>query len=103
MAKLTTMRSGLRAMDSRSIKPPAKVGAAFYSSPEWIELRNRVRRDAKGRCQKQGCAERGLYVDHIVEISDGGARLDRSNCELLCASHHQLKTQRERAKRSGIR
>lgn len=103
MAKLMMLMPGIKAADLRSVKPPTKVAAPFYSSAEWIELRNRVRREARGKCQRQGCGERGIYVDHIVEIADGGAPLDRANCELLCASHHQVKTQRERAKRLGFR
>lgn len=103
MAKLTMLRPAVRTMDVRSVRPAPKAADRFYSSSEWTEMRDRVRREARGRCQREGCSERGLYVDHIVELKDGGAPLDRENLELLCASHHQEKTQRQRAKRAGFR
>jgi len=75
---LRTLSPSLKAADLRSIKPPAKVGAPIYSSPEWIALRNRVRREAGGRCQRPGCNRPGHTVDHKVELSDGGAPFDNS-------------------------
>ena len=33
-----------------------------------------------------------MYVDHKVELKDGGAPLDRRNVWLLCGSCHTLKT-----------
>jgi hypothetical protein len=46
----------------------------------WIALRDRVRREAGGRCQVQAAVafERRMIVDHIVELKDGGAPLERS-------------------------
>ena len=82
---------------------PAKVADPFYSSAAWIALRDRVRREARGRCQVQGCTQRGAIVDHIVELKDGGAPLARSNLMLMCASHHAAKTAAERAKRTAWR
>ena len=84
---------------------PPKVADPFYSSRAWIELRDRVRREAGGRCQAPGCGrvERRMFVDHIVELKDGGAPLDRQNVQLLCASHHAAKTADERARRTARR
>lgn len=87
-------------LDTSIAASPPKVADRFYSSPEWIALRDRVRVEARGRCQRKGCAELGHIVDHIVELKDGGAPLDRRNVELLCASHHALKTAAARAERS---
>jgi len=100
---LPTLRSRIGAADLRTAAPPPKVAEPFYSSAEWIALRDRVRREANGRCQAQGCdrAERRMYVDHIVELKDGGAPLHRSNVWLLCASHHTAKTASERARRTA--
>jgi 5-methylcytosine-specific restriction enzyme A len=42
-----------------------------------------------------------MFVDHIVELKDGGAPLDRSNLWLLCGSCHSLKTAGERARRTA--
>jgi 5-methylcytosine-specific restriction endonuclease McrA len=103
---------GLRALQPRvaltnlrTAALPPKVADPFYSSPAWIALRDRVRREAGGRCQASGCgrAERRMFVDHIVELKDGGAPLDRTNVWLLCASHHSLKTVAQRAKRTARR
>ena len=100
---------GLRALQPRvglanlrTAALPPKVADPFYSSPAWITLRDRVRREAGGRCQAPGCgrAERRMFVDHIVELKDGGAPLERSNCQLLCHAHHAVKTVAERAKRT---
>ena len=103
---------GLRALQPRvalanlrTAALPPKVADRFYSSPAWIALRDRVRHEAGGRCQVAGCgrAERRMIVDHIVELKDGGAPLDRSNSRLMCRSHHNQKTAAERAKRTARR
>jgi 5-methylcytosine-specific restriction enzyme A len=84
---------------------PAKIADKFYSSLEWIALRDRVRREAGGRCQTPGCGriERRMYADHRVELKDGGAPLDRRNVWLLCGSCHSLKTAAARARRTAER
>lgn len=94
------LRPQVATINSLIAPPPPKTAEPFYSSPEWVEMRDRVRREAKGRCQRQGCQSRGFIVDHIVEIRDGGAKLDRANLELLCSSHHALKTAQARARRT---
>ena len=98
--KLGMLKPLLSTIDTRTVRPMPKERDDFYKSPEWMALRDRVRADAKWTCQRPGCGKRGLYVDHIVELRDGGARLDRSNAELLCASCHTTKTNAERAKRT---
>lgn len=90
----------LRARDPRSVKAHPKTAEPFYSSADWIKLRDQVRRESRGMCQVPGCTSRGRIVDHIVEIKDGGAKLDRSNTMLCCDHHHSLKTAAERAKRA---
>lgn len=84
---------------------PPKVADPFYSSRTWIELRDRVRREAGGRCQAPGCSriERRMFVDHIIELKDGGAPLDRKNVWLLCGRCHSSKTAQERATRTAQR
>jgi len=93
----------LRARDPRSVKRPPKTAEPFYYSAEWIKLRDQERAAAKGICRRPGCGKRGFIVDHIVEIKDGGAKLDPRNVELLCSSHHGAKTAAARAKRAGVR
>lgn len=103
-ARIPTLKPRIPTVDTRIAIPPAaprlpKVSEPFYSSAAWIELRDRVRREANGRCQVPGCTKRGRWVDHIVEIKDGGAKLDRANLMLMCPSHHVSKTAAEKAKR----
>ncbi len=102
---LPTLRSRVALANLRTAALPPKVADSFYSSPAWIALRDRVRREADGRCQVPGCGrtERRMFVDHIVELKDGGAPLERTNVWLLCASHHSLKTVAERAMRTARR
>jgi 5-methylcytosine-specific restriction endonuclease McrA len=89
----------------QTAKSPPKIANPFYSSGEWIELRDRVRNEAGGRCQTPGCsrAERRMFVDHIVELQDGGASLERSNTWLQCGACHSAKSAAERARRMAIR
>lgn len=89
------------AWPQRQHKP--KVADPFYSSAPWIELRDRVRREANGRCQWPGCARHGRWVDHRIELRDGGAPLDRANLWLLCPSHHTIKTAQVKRTRDALR
>ncbi len=99
MAKLAMLQPRVATINTSIAAPPPKTAEPFYSSKEWLAMRDRVRREAQGRCQRPGCGARGFIVDHIVEIRDGGAKLDRGNLELLCSSHHTLKTNDARARR----
>ena len=112
MAGKAAMSNGLRALKPRvpmanlqSAMAPPKKAESFYLSRQWLKLRDRVRWDASGRCQAPGCGrrERRMFVDHKVELKDGGAPLDRSNVWLLCGSCHSLKTAAERARRTAER
>ena len=99
MARIGMLRPRLSTVDTRTVRPVPKVSEPFYSSPEWIALRDAERVAAKGICRRLGCGKRGFIVDHIVEIGDGGAKLDPANVELLCSSHHTSKTAAARAAR----
>jgi 5-methylcytosine-specific restriction protein A len=102
---LQALKPRVRLADLCTVALPPKVADRFYTSPAWIALRSRVRHEAGGRCQAPGCSrvERRMFVDHIVELKDGGAPLERANVCLLCASHHSRKTVAERAKRTARR
>ena len=104
--KCLTARIGT--LDTRTAKPPPKQADAHYLTPEHQAWRAEVIRRANGRCQH--IDDRGkrcfktvphvrLFADHIVEIKDGGARLDVNNGQALCGSHHTLKTAAERRRR----
>ena len=100
---LQVLRPRVATLSLQTAALPPKVADPFYSSAAWIELRDRVRREGRGRCQVQGCTLRGAIVDHILELKDGGARLERTNVWLLCTSHHSLKTVSERSRRTARR
>jgi 5-methylcytosine-specific restriction protein A len=75
----------------------------FYNSRAWRRLRDwHINRFPICKwCEEEGklnIKER-MLVDHIVEISDGGDRLDPNNLQTLCLSHHTQKTNWARAKR----
>jgi len=102
---LRTLKSRVVVANLRSAAPPPRRAESFYLSREWFELRDRVRWEAGGRCQAPGCGrrERRMFVDHKVELKDGGAPLDPRNVWLLCGSCHTRKTVSERARRTAER
>lgn len=104
--RIPTLKPRIPTLDTRIALPAVlrrpKVSDSFYSSAAWIELRDRVRREAQGRCQVPGCKKRGRWVDHIVEIKDGGAKLDRNNCMLMCPGHHTAKTAAVARRRASV-
>lgn len=99
--RIPLLKPRVPSMDTRRVKPPPKAADAELATRDWKAMRERVIREAGGRCQHPGCgrAERRMYADHIVERRDGGAVFDRANLQCLCPKHHALKTNAERAKR----
>lgn len=90
-------------MDTRRVKPGPKVVEPYYQTPEHRAWRDEVIRRAGGRCQVPGCgrSERRMFADHIVEVKDGGARLDPVNGQCLCGSCHTRKTHTVRTARQA--
>lgn len=82
------------------VKPMPKVPLPFYHSPEWRALVREVKAERGNWCEQCGGTQR-IIGDHIEEIKDGGAQLDKGNVRLLCTPCHQRKTARERARRAG--
>lgn len=82
-------------------KPETKLVDPFYNSPEYRAWAAEVKHRAGWRCEAQGCGRTGvrLFADHIVEIQDGGARLDPANGQCLCGTHHTAKTAAQRTRR----
>lgn len=93
------MQPRVPTMDTRRVKPPAKTADPELLTRDWKAMRERVMREAGGRCQIPGCTRPARYADHIVERKDGGAVFDRANLQAICPHHHGLKTNAERAKR----
>ena len=103
--KLTTLTPRVATLDTRTAPLPPKAIDPFYLSREWRALVDKIKRERGEACEDPNCkgphhrAQR-IYADHVVEIRDGGAKLDPSNVMLRCARSHSRKTARERARRS---
>jgi len=64
----------------------------IYRDRRWIEARALAIALHAYRCAECGCRPTRLYVDHIVELADGGAAFEQSNLRPLCGSCHAAKT-----------
>jgi hypothetical protein len=109
MGKLRTISTILRTVDTRTVVPESKKADAFYLAPAWralmveiIKERGRVCEDphCDGRTHKKGMR---VFGDHVVELKDGGAPLDKRNIMLRCGASHTRKTAAARAKRLAER
>ncbi|MEP9389640.1 HNH endonuclease [Mesorhizobium sp. KR9-304] len=111
--KLRMMVPAIRTMDTRTVKVAPKRADPFYLTPEWRALMDaiiveRFGSRAHARCEDRQCQyphRRGIRVfgDHIIEIKDGGALLDRRNIKCVCGSCHTRKTAAARAARLAAR
>lgn len=106
---LRMLRSPVRTLDTRTVRPPGKVMDAIYNTPEFIAWRAQVLERAGRRCEARDrnghrCGktqpQHRLYADHVVELRDGGQPFDLSNGQCLCAVHHERKTFLARVARS---
>ena len=97
----------LRMLPGRFGRAPRRVPAlpkkadGFYISKEWRSLVGRIKRQRGPWCERCGAGGQGVRVigDHKIEIRDGGAKLDDSNVELMCAGCHGVKTAAAKADR----
>lgn len=89
----------LKTMDARTVQPIPKVVEPFYLSKEWRDLIDSIKRERGDKCERCPRHHVRLFGDHIVELRDGGAPLDRTNVMLLCGSCHTAKTAKARAER----
>lgn len=105
---LRTLAPMVRTLDPHTTRLPPKVKDHVYTTPEFAQWRAQVLARAGYRCEAvdhhghrctQARPEHRLYADHIIELKDGGALLDISNGQCLCASHHTDKTIAARARR----
>lgn len=106
MAKLRTLRTGMRTLDHRTAVPPPKRADPELQTAAHEAWRKAALDRAGWKCEDCGAqGGRGgvrLYADHIVERSDGGAPLDPNNARIRCGSCHTKKTYRARAIRHGL-
>ena len=79
-----------------------KVALPFYQSAEWRALSEQIKAERGRVCQL--CGKHGYVIaDHRVELRDGGAALERTNIQLLCAPCHGRKTEQRKRERAGLR
>ncbi len=84
-----------------------KLTAPFYGSSAWKALLRSIIAERGRQCEARDCrtVDRGasgkIYGDHVRELRDGGAPLDRGNVMLLCASCHRSKTLRTAKQRNA--
>lgn len=97
-----TIRTGkprIRASAAR-VSPPIKLADGFYLTPEWRAARALAIILSGGICARCKQPLQGrTYVDHKVEIKDGGDRLAQSNLEAMHGRCHTLKTIERRNER----
>lgn len=101
---LRNFETRLKPFDTKKVKATPKVADSFYSSAEWKNLMQEIFRERSRRCEDPECVTPRnvwgkLYGDHIVELKDGGAPLDKANVMIRCGPCHARKTLDERRKR----
>ncbi len=83
-----------------------KYREPFYVSLDWKDFSTRIIRKRGRRCEQCGriYSEQGkpirAFVDHIIELKDGGKPFDEQNVQVLCGSCHTTKTMTERSRRA---
>jgi 5-methylcytosine-specific restriction enzyme A len=98
MGKLTTLQPRIATLNTARLpKRSDKVANSFYRSKQWREAREIAIGLAHGYCAMCPCRPRTPFVDHKVELQDGGAPYDQGNLQVLCGSCHTLKTAQQRA------
>lgn len=103
MPKLRTVHLGLRTMDARTIKVAEKKAEPFYLSAPWRKLMAQIIAERGRRCEDCGRTNTRIFGDHVHELKDGGAQLDKRNVRLRCGSCHTRKTAAARAERLRAR
>jgi len=78
------------------------VNKEFYQSKEWARLRAKIRKKIN-HCELCGAQDTLLICDHIVEIKDGGAKLDEKNIQVLCNTCHNNKTYDKKVIRTWLK
>lgn len=99
MARLKCLPPTVRSASVAVAKVPPKVADETYRTPEHRAWSAAVIARAGHTCERCGRSGVRMFADHIIEVKDDGAPLDRKNGQCLCGSCHSLKTAEERAKR----
>ncbi|MGE0424943.1 MAG: HNH endonuclease [Reyranellaceae bacterium] len=108
-ASLSSLAPRIATFDTSAAKPPPKTADAFYLSREWRTLVREIVAERGARCEDpmhDPRRPRGgvrMFGDHVHELQDGGAPLDKANVLLRCGSCHSRKTVAVRAARMAER
>lgn len=108
-AKLRTIGQKLKPSSLAKVRVPEKRADSFYLSTEWRALMDQIIADRFGSRDRTHCEDpecktpyrRGIRVfgDHIQELRDGGAALDKRNILCRCGACHSRKTASARSSR----
>lgn len=88
--KYTQQQARVKAREYNESRPERH---RFYGTSQWRRLRDYyiTRHPLCAECLRQGLTTPAVIVDHIIPIADGGAELDESNLQSLCAACHNRK------------
>lgn len=88
--------------DDHKRKPWATRSKAWGkgSTRKWRSFRAE-RLKAEPRCRWCG-SKQHLEVDHIKPLSEGGSKWDPDNCQSLCETCHEIKSEQDRRNRTRI-
>jgi len=100
VGRLTNLKPRCPVLENR-IRPPPKVADSFYLTKEWRRARDLARELGGYQCSECRVTGVTLFVDHKVELQDGGAPYDQDNLRLLCGRCHTIKTVRIRSERNS--
>jgi 5-methylcytosine-specific restriction protein A len=67
----------------------------FYRTYRWRRFAEHIVNKRGRRCERCGVIppiDKRVFVDHIIELRDGGAPFDEDNVEVLDGSCHTTKT-----------
>lgn len=105
LTKIRCIRTTIKAIDTRTCRPPPKKADAELLTPEHRRWAEEVKRRAGYQCEwvdnGKRCEVRAparLFADHPVERRDGGS-LTGQEGRCYCGSHHTRKTAAARAAR----
>lgn len=100
-AALRWIKSGLTALDTSIARAPPKIADGFYLLEERRALLASVIKQPGRVCERCGRTGCRIFGGHILEVKEGGARLDPENVMLLCGSCHTSKTAYTKARRAA--